>query len=106
MVDIDDTRTSDEVERGVRTAGFAAPTESVSDYIAHRVQALKAGDIGSLPIFAGLAMIIVIFGILEDQFLTARNFTNLLLQMAPISFLAIGIVFILLIVFIGFEFAP
>ncbi len=39
----------------------------------------------------------VIFGLLEEQFLTARNFTNLLLQMAPISFLAIGIVFILLI---------
>lgn len=86
-----------EPQPGVRTAGFAAPTASVGEYVERRVQALKAGDIGSLPIFAGLAVITVIFGLLEDQFLTARNFTNLLLQMAPISFLAIGIVFILLI---------
>ncbi len=93
MTDID---TSDP-QPGVRTAGFAAPSTTVGEYIERRVQALKAGDIGSLPIFAGLAVIVVIFGLLEEQFLTARNFTNLLLQMAPISFLAIGVVFILLI---------
>ncbi len=52
---------------------------------------------GSLPIIAGLIGIVIVFGLLEDQFLTTRNFTNLLLQMAPISFFAIGIVFILLI---------
>lgn len=84
-------------EPGVRTPGFARPTESVGDYIQQRLRALRAGDLGSLPIFAGLGFIVVIFGSLEDQFLTTRNFTNLLLQMAPISFLAIGIVFILLI---------
>ena len=95
MSDIDTSDASSEA--GVRTAGFAPPTETVGEYIEHRLQAIKSGDIGSLPIFAGLALIVVIFGILEDQFLTARNFTNLLLQMAPISFLAIGIVFILLI---------
>jgi len=84
-------------ESGVRTAGFAGPTESVGEYIRVRIQAIQAGDLGSLPIFVGLGLILLIFGILEDQFLTSRNFTNLLLQMAPISFLAIGIVFILLI---------
>ncbi len=93
MTDID----TSEPREGVRTAGFAAPTSSVSEYVEQRIQAIKAGDIGSLPIFAGLAVIVVIFGLLEDQFLTARNFTNLLLQMSPIAFLAIGIVFILLI---------
>ena len=94
MTDTDQTSTP---EPGVRTAGFAKPTETVGEYVHNRVEALKAGDLGSLPIIAGLAMIVLVFGVLEDQFLTARNFTNLLLQMAPISFLAIGIVFILLI---------
>ncbi|MGI9601434.1 MAG: sugar ABC transporter permease [Acidimicrobiales bacterium] len=84
-------------EPGMRTAGFDAPREGVGEYLQHRLQAIKAGDLGSLPIIAGLIFIVVVFGILEDQFLTARNFTNLLLQMAPISFFAIGIVFILLI---------
>ena len=46
---------------------------------------------------AGGFGIAVVFGLLEDQFLTSRNFTNLLLQMSPIAFFAIGIVFILLI---------
>ena len=44
-----------------------------------------------------LIVILIIFGTLEEQFLTARNFTNLLLQMAPVAALAMGIVFILLI---------
>jgi D-xylose transport system permease protein len=80
-----------------RTAGFAAPTESVGDYAHHRWQAVKSGELGALPIIIGLLGIVLVFGILEDQFLTARNFTNLLLQMAPVATLAIGIVFILLI---------
>ena len=39
----------------------------------------------------------MVFGILEDNFLTERNFTNLLLQMAAVATIAIGIVFVLLI---------
>ena len=84
-------------ESGMRTAGFDAPHESVGEYLTHRLNAMKAGELGALPIVVGLIGIVVVFGILEEQFLTARNFTNLLLQMAPIAFLAIGIVFILLI---------
>jgi len=97
VTDVDESPTSGPAEARVRTAGFAAPAVSVGDYVQRRLDAIRAGDLGSLPIFAGLALIVVIFGLLEEQFLTARNFTNLLLQMAPISFLAIGIVFILLI---------
>ncbi|MDH3705050.1 MAG: ABC transporter permease [Acidimicrobiia bacterium] len=92
-----DSDTEESVEAGMRTAGFDAPREGVGEYLAHRWQAIQAGDLGSLPIIVGLIVIVLIFGVLEDQFLTARNFTNLLLQMAPISFFAIGIVFILLI---------
>ena len=84
-------------ESGMRTSGFDAPHESVGDYLRHRVNAMKAGEMGAVPIIVGLIVIAVVFGILEDQLLTARNFTNLLLQMAPVAFLAIWIVFILLI---------
>jgi D-xylose transport system permease protein len=80
-----------------RTAGFAVPTESVSDYVHHRWQSVKSGELGALPIITGLLGIVLVFGFLDDQFLTSRNFTNLLLQMAPVATLAIGIVFILLI---------
>ena len=60
-------------------------------------QGVKAGELGSLPIIVGLAVIVVTFGLLDDTFLTERNFTNLLLQMAAIATIAIGVVFVLLI---------
>ncbi|MCH7789467.1 MAG: ABC transporter permease [Acidobacteria bacterium] len=82
---------------GKRTAGFDAPHETSGQYLNHRLNAMRAGELGALPIIIGLIGIAIVFGMLEEQFLTARNFTNLLLQMAPISFLAIGVVFILLI---------
>lgn len=58
---------------------------------------VRGGELGSLPIVIGLVVISIVFGALDDTFLTERNFTNLLLQMAAVSTLAIGIVFVLLI---------
>jgi D-xylose transport system permease protein len=71
--------------------------DTLSGYLHVWWQGVKYGEIGSLPIILGLAVIVVIFGILDDTFLTERNFTNLLLQMAAISTIAIGVVFVLLI---------
>lgn len=97
MSDQTTTAPSSPPDKGVRTAGFETPSESVSDYAAERWRAVQAGELGSLPIILGLIVIVAVFGTLEENFLTAQNFTNLLLQMAPIAFLAIGIIFILLI---------
>ncbi len=58
---------------------------------------VKAGELGSLPLIIGLALIIIVFGIAEEVFITPRNFTNLLLQMSGIATIAIGVVFVLLI---------
>ena len=60
-------------------------------------QRVKAGDLGSLPIIVGLVVIAIVFGLLDDTFLVERNFTNLLLQMAPLATIAIGVVFVLLL---------
>ncbi len=79
------------------TAGFATGQDTVSAYLRKRRQAIASGDLGSLPIVIGLIAIVLIFGTLQDQFLTANNFSNILLQMAPVAFLAIGIIFVLLI---------
>jgi D-xylose transport system permease protein len=93
----DDATTSTSSATSPRTAGFAAPTTTVGGYVQQRWDAIKSGELGALPIILGLIFIAIIFGTLEDQFLTARNFTNILLQMAPVAALAMGIVFILLI---------
>ena len=60
-------------------------------------QGIRAGELGSLPIIVGLVVIVIVFGLLDDTFLTERNFTNLLLQMSAIATIAIGVVFVLLI---------
>jgi D-xylose transport system permease protein len=71
--------------------------DTLSGYLRVWWQGVRYGEIGSLPIIIGLGIIVVIFGILDDTFLTERNFTNLLLQMSYIAIIAIGVVFVLLI---------
>ncbi len=75
----------------------AASSDSLGAYFQTWWRRVRAGDLGSLPIAVGLMVIIIIFGTLEPLFLSARNFVNLLLQMAGITAIAIGIVFVLLI---------
>ncbi len=58
---------------------------------------MRAGELGTLPIIVGLVLIVITFSILDENFLTERNFTNLLLQMAAVATMAIGVVFVLLI---------
>jgi D-xylose transport system permease protein len=70
---------------------------SFGGYVRLWWQGIRAGELGSLPIIVGLLVIVVVFGILDDTFLTERNFTNLLLQMSAIATIAIGVVFVLLI---------
>jgi D-xylose transport system permease protein len=61
------------------------------------VARLRAGDWGALPIFVGLAALALLFGTIEENFYTERNFVNLLLQMAGYTAIAMGVVFVLLI---------
>jgi D-xylose transport system permease protein len=74
-----------------------AAQETLAGFARRWWQGVKAGELGSLPIIVGLAVIVVVFGFLDDTFLTERNFTNLLLQTAAIATIAIGVVFVLLI---------
>ena len=74
-----------------------APAETLGEYARRWWQGVRAGELGSLPIVVGLVVIALVFGTLDDTFFTERNFTNLLLQMAPVATIAIGVVFVLLI---------
>ncbi len=76
-----------------------AATQSVStvDYMRNYLTKVRSGDIGSLPIIFGLIVIAVIFQTQNQNFLTARNFVNLIVQMAGYTVIAIGVVYVLLI---------
>ena len=55
------------------------------------------GDVGSLPVIAGLVLIWAIFWFLNPNFLSPRNLTNLLLQIAAVGTISAGIVLVLLL---------
>jgi len=86
--------TSDSVPAGVPGG---AGGESLTDYARRWWTGVRNGDLGSLPIIVGLVLIAVIFQSQNDQFLTAGNFVNLIVQMAAITVIGMGIVFVLLL---------
>lgn len=58
---------------------------------------LRQGEVGSLPVIVGLVLIWVVFGFLNPNFLTPRNLSNLVLQIAALGTVAVGIVLVLLL---------
>jgi len=70
---------------------------SIGGYLKQYWQRVKSGDLGNLPIILGLALIGIIFQTQDDNFLTPRNLVTLIQQMAPITAIAYGVVFVLLI---------
>jgi D-xylose transport system permease protein len=58
---------------------------------------LSRGELGSLPVIAGIILVWIIFSILNRNFLTARNLSNLVLQIAATGTISTGIVLVLLL---------
>jgi D-xylose transport system permease protein len=58
---------------------------------------VKGGELGALPILIGMVIIVVVFQSQNDNFLTAGNFLNLVIQAAGIMTIAMGVVFVLLL---------
>ena len=55
------------------------------------------GEVGSLSVILGIIVIWVVFWLLNSNFLTPRNLTNLVLQLAAIGTISVGIVLVLLL---------
>ncbi|MDB5438020.1 MAG: transporter permease [Caulobacteraceae bacterium] len=57
-----------------------------------------SGDLGSLPAVLGFIFLTLLFSVLRpDTFATVRNAANLLVQAAPVIFIGMGLIFVLLI---------
>lgn len=61
------------------------------------VQRLRQQEASSLPVILGLVLIWGVFGSQNENFLSARNLTNLLLQIAAMGTISVGIVLVLLL---------
>lgn len=58
---------------------------------------INQGDLGMLPVLLGLIIIWTFFQLQESTFLSPRNLSNLVLQIAVIGTIAIGVVLVLLL---------
>jgi D-xylose transport system permease protein len=67
--------------------------EAIRDYFAR----LRGGELGSLPALLGLAVLVIVFSTLSDNFLTLNNTANLLAQGAGQIIIAMGLVYVLLL---------
>ncbi len=77
--------------------GVRVERPTAGSYIHDYWGRVRGGDIGSLPAILGLIVLVVIFGVARDTFISAVNFANLFSQGAQITFIAMGLVFVLLL---------
>jgi D-xylose transport system permease protein len=76
----------------------AAQTPATEDGLLQRVRNnISAGNLGSWPVIIGLIVIVLFFSFKADNFFTPGNFTNIITQMAGVTMLAFGVVFVLLL---------
>jgi D-xylose transport system permease protein len=75
----------------------AAPAAAPAGALAGLRRRVTEGDLGSLPVIIGLAVIWLIFWRLNPNFLTPRNLTNLVLQIAAVGTISAGVVLVLLL---------
>jgi D-xylose transport system permease protein len=84
----------EETVEAVRRGGLAAAPGTLVQYAWQR---LRTGELGPLPVVVALAIIWTYFQTQESVFLSARNLSNLVLQIAVTGTIAIGVVLVLLL---------
>jgi D-xylose transport system permease protein len=75
----------------------AEDQNSLGAILRARWEAFKSGDVGSVPVIVGIIVITIFFTSRSSIFFSAVNFQNLIGQMAGVTVIAIGVVFVLLI---------
>ncbi|MGZ4401798.1 MAG: sugar ABC transporter permease [Gaiellaceae bacterium] len=73
------------------------PLQMSKVLVAYGWTRLRQGELGVMPALAGLALIWAYFEIKQETFLSARNLSNLVLQISVTGTLAVGIVLVLLL---------
>jgi D-xylose transport system permease protein len=81
------------------TAAEARPTAppTLVGWLVGLRERVTQGEVGSLPVIAGIILIWAVFWYLNPNFLTPRNLTNLVLQIAALGTVSVGIVLVLLL---------
>jgi len=80
-----------------RAGGVAVAAPTVGGHLHDYWSRVRGGDLGSLPAVLGLVVLCLIFGVARDTFLSPLNFANLFNQSAQVVFIAMGLIFVLLL---------
>jgi hypothetical protein len=75
----------------------APAADNTRDYFRLYVQRVRGGEMGSLPAVTGLIVLSVFFSIVHPSFRTIFNFGNMLTEGTGTIFIAMGLVFVLLL---------
>jgi D-xylose transport system permease protein len=75
---------------------FGRP-EGIREAIRDLVGRVRDGDLGMLPVVAGIVVIWTVFQLLNRAFLSSTNLVNLSFDMVPVGLLALGVVCVLLV---------
>ena len=78
-------------------AAVADASSGVPGLLQRGLGNVKTGNLGILPIVVGLLFIVIFFSFKATNFFTADNFNNIIVQMAGVTMLAFGVVFVLLL---------
>jgi D-xylose transport system permease protein len=70
---------------------------SIRDQIVGYFRGVRQGEMGALPALGGFVVLLVLFSILSNSFLTPLNLANLLTQAAALMMLAMALVFVILL---------
>src|SRR5918911_828310 len=86
-------------EHELAEGGFARDTGAASlrDYLVDYIQRVRGGEVGALPAILGLVVLGLIFTLASDRFLSVANLANLVQQSGITVFIAMGLVFVLLL---------
>jgi D-xylose transport system permease protein len=74
-----------------------APDEPFESVGTRLWENFKGGNLGSAPVIVGLTIIVIVFSFTAQNFFTAGNLNNIVIQMAGTTMLAYGVVFVLLL---------
>jgi D-xylose transport system permease protein len=88
------TTTPDET---TTAGGIKVAKPTVGRYVNDYWGKIRGGDLGTLPAILGLVVLSLIFGVSQDTFFSELNFANLFNQAAQVVFIAMGLVFVLLL---------
>jgi D-xylose transport system permease protein len=87
-----------EDDDGLATLAATGPVDGgAADYFRNYVQRIRGGDMGSLPGITGLVVLAVVFSIAQPSFHSLFNFGNMFTEGSATIFIAMGLVFVLLL---------